>query len=118
MWGQVLADMFAVTVADHHDLELAAHELEKLGAGLINGLLRGFVPAPGNGAAVGLQAGSGRPGNDTIDIPCFYQAAQGRYLIKLVALGDETGGARLDNFSDLFWLLWTDLTSPPRVSLP
>jgi hypothetical protein len=101
-------------VADHHRLELAAQQLEELGAGLVDGLLGGLVLPPGDGAAVRLQAGRGRPGDDAIDIAGPDQAAEGWYLIELVALGGEAGRAGLDDLGDFgrgdFRI---DLTSPP-----
>jgi len=40
--------------------------------------------------------------DDTVNIAGLYQAAQGRQLVKLVALGGELDGAGFDNFT-YFW---------------
>ena len=97
---QVLPYAIAVPVADHQRLEFAAQELRELGTRLVDGFLRGLVLPPGDRAAVGFQAGGRCPGDDAVDIAGPDQAAEGRYLVKLVALGGEPGRAGLDDFGD------------------
>jgi hypothetical protein len=84
----------------HHRLELASQQLEKLGAGLVDGFLRGFVFAASDGLAPRLQAGSRGVIDDAVDVSRPDQATQRRQLVKLVALGRELGGAGFDDFGD------------------
>ena len=94
---QVLVKLFPVLMAHHHRRELAAEEFGQLGAGLVNGLLRGFVPAAGYGLASRLQAFRPGPGDNAVDIAGPDQAAEGRETVKLVALGFELGGGCRDD---------------------
>lgn len=100
LWGQVLAQLIAVFMPHHHRRELAPEKLEKLGTGLVDGLLRGFVFAAGDGFPPRLQSGGFRLSDDAVDVARPDQAAEGWELVKLVALGGELGGAGLDYFRD------------------
>ena len=108
-----MADVTAVFVPGHHHGELAPEEFVKLGAGLVDGLFRGLVLAAGDWSPPRFQAGRARPGDDAVDVPCFHETSERRYLVQFVALGDVLGGFRLDDFRYLVICPGVDVTSPP-----
>jgi hypothetical protein len=100
---QVVVYSLSRAVAYHRNVELALEQLAELGAGTIDCLLVFLTLAPGNRAPPWFQAGGGSVPDDSVklqrQIPGLYQAAQWWYLVELVALGDEFGGASLDNLA-------------------
>jgi len=94
--GQVMAQPLALSMPHHHRHELAPQELEKLRVFLVDCRFAGFVPAAGDGLAIGLDAGSFGMGNNTVDIASLHQAAQRRQFVKLVALRRKLCGAGFD----------------------
>ena len=106
----------------HHRRELAAEQLAELGTGLVNGFLRGFVPAAGDGFTSCIQAFGFSFGDDAVDTAGLHQATERRYFVKLVALGGELRRAGFDYFGDFAGCLVIDSFTPlllnPSLTLP
>jgi hypothetical protein len=56
----------------------------------------------GDGPPSRLHPDGSGTGDDCIDIPGLYQAAERRNIVKLVTLGSEPGGLGFDDFRDFF----------------
>jgi len=110
--GQVMVNLFPVFIPRHQSRKLAAQQLGKLRAGLVDGFLRRFVFASGYRLSPRLQPGGLGVADDAIDITGLYKRAEGRQPVKLIALGGELGGAGFDDFRDFVWRLLIDEPYP------